>query len=113
MDKLSRYRELVKRLFNEWSTFINRSRDKSVETQCVFDDDHDQYLLVSLGWTNRRRVRHVLLHVRLRDGKIWVEEDGPEEDIANELLREGVPHQDNVLAFHPPEMRRPTEFASA
>jgi XisI protein len=31
--------------------------------------------------------------------------------MANELLREGVPKEDIVLAFQPPEVRKFTEFA--
>lgn len=39
---------------------------------------------------------------------IWTE-----EGIANELLRKGVPKEDIVLAFHPPDVRKYTEFATA
>ena len=113
MDKLTRYRELVKQHLNDWASYINRSRRSGVETQCVIDEAHDQYLLVSIGWSNRRRIRNVLLHVRLPDGKIWVEEDWTEEGIATALVQAGVPREDIVLAFHPPELRHLTEFAPA
>ncbi|MEA5560934.1 element excision factor XisI family protein, partial [Planktothrix agardhii] len=45
--------------------------------------------------------------------KIYIEEDWTEEGIANELLTEGVPKEDIVLAFHDPETRKLTEFAIA
>jgi hypothetical protein len=51
--------------------------------------------------------------VRLIEGKFWIEHDLTEEGIATELLREGVPKEDIVLAFHAPEMRKYTEFAMA
>jgi hypothetical protein len=55
------------------------------------------------------------LYLRLRDGTIWVEEDWREEDwteegIANRLLKAGVPHEDIVLGFHAPGMRKLTEL---
>ncbi|MFN9617680.1 MAG: element excision factor XisI family protein, partial [Dolichospermum sp.] len=40
-------------------------------------------------------------------------EDWTQEGIATELLREGVPKEDIVLAFHDPETRKFTEFALA
>jgi hypothetical protein len=51
--------------------------------------------------------------VRIKNEKIYIEEDWTEECIATELLREGVPKEDIVLAFHDPETRKFTEFAVA
>jgi hypothetical protein len=42
-----------------------------------------------------------------------MEEDWTEEGITAELLKEGVPKEDIVLAFHDPESRKLTEFAVA
>ena len=58
-----------------------------------------------------RRVEGITLHVRIREGKIWVEEDWTEAGIANFLVREGVPKDDIVLGFQPPSMRPHTEYA--
>ncbi|MGK7944818.1 MAG: element excision factor XisI family protein, partial [Microcystaceae cyanobacterium] len=43
----------------------------------------------------------------------YIEEDWTEEGIANDLLREGIPKTDIVLAFHDPETRKFTDFAIA
>lgn len=53
------------------------------------------------------------MHVRLRNGKIWIEEDGTEDGFASHLLEAGVPKSDIVLAFHAPWERQYTEFAVA
>ena len=45
---------------------------------------------------------------RLKDGKIYVEEDWTKEGIANELMRAGVPASDIVLSFNPPDLRNET-----
>jgi hypothetical protein len=47
----------------------------------------------------------------IRDEKIWIQHDGTEGGIANELVERGVPKQDIVLAFHSPFKRQFTEFA--
>jgi XisI protein len=41
------------------------------------------------------------------------EKDTTEDGIATDLVREGVPREDIVLAFQPPEMRQYTDFAAA
>jgi hypothetical protein len=113
MDKLSNYRELVKRCLVEWETFIRRARHNGIEIQRIFDEANSQYMLLYVGWDGNRRVHKTILHVHLRDGKIWVEEDDTEEGVATALVRAGVPHQEIVLAFHPPKLRHLTEFATA
>ena len=58
-------------------------------------------------------IRHLPVHIRLQSGKIWIEEDMTEDGVATWLLEQGVPHDDIVLAFQPPQMRPLTEFALA
>lgn len=50
-------------------------------------------------------------HLDLKDGKIWIQYDGTEGDIANELVELGVPKEDIVLGYHPLSVRPFTEFA--
>ena len=52
-----------------------------------------------------------MLHIDIKEGKIWIQHDGTEIGIANELVEMGVPKQDIVLAFHAPYKRQYTGFA--
>ena len=113
MDKLTRYRHLVKKLLSEHAELINRQPTPGLETECIFDEERDQYMLFTVGWSQRRRVRSTSIYVRLRNGKIWIEDDMTEEGVACRLLEAGVPREDIVLGFQPPEMRPLTEFAVA
>jgi len=114
MDKLTRYRSLIKQLLNDYCALMNRSSAPSeVETEVVFDEQHDHYLLLNVGWSGRKRFRGTTVYLRLRNGKIWVEEDWLEEGIVKDLVAAGVPKSDIVLAFQHPEMRPLTEFAVA
>ncbi|MBS9772038.1 MAG: XisI protein [Trichodesmium erythraeum GBRTRLIN201] len=45
--------------------------------------------------------------------KIWVQHDGTEDAIADQLVEKGVPAEDIVLAYHPPLLRKYTEFAES
>jgi len=113
MDKLTMYRNLIQRLLTEYAALVNRQPTPGVETLCIFDEERDHYLLVTVGWAQNHRVRNTTLYVRLRDGKFWIEEDWTKEGIAQELALAGVPHSDIVLAFTPPLLRHLTEYAPA
>jgi hypothetical protein len=114
MDKLASYRRIIKQLLIDYKTMINQTPfPKDVETDVVFDEERDHYMLVNVGWANRKRFRGTTVYLRLRNGKIWVEEDWLEDGIVKDLLAAGVPHDDIVLAFQHPDMRPLTEFAVA
>lgn len=112
MDKLDNYRALIKRLLMRHAEIINRHPKRDTETEVAFDEERDHYMLLKMGWSPQGRVRGATLHVRLRNGQFWIEEDWTEAGIATDLLEAGVPYEDIVLAFEPPELRLHTEFAS-
>jgi len=116
MDKLEGYRALIKRLLSEVARLLNNqqdSKENDVVAQCVFDEERDHYVLLKVGWLGKRRIRGTTLYVRLHNGKFWIEDDMTEEGIATDLVKAGVPKEDIVLAFQPPDVRRFTEFAPA
>jgi hypothetical protein len=113
MDRQLAFGEIIKRGMSDYCESVNRGRKNDIEAMCAFDDDAGQYLLVRVGWDGKRRFRQIVLHVRLHNGKIWIETDDTEDGFATELLKAGVPHSDIVLAFHPPQLRQYTDFAVA
>ncbi|MDM8526629.1 XisI protein [Anaerolineales bacterium HSG24] len=113
MDRVTKYRTLVKDTLQRHADLINRYPRPEIETDVAFDEQRDNYFLFKVGWTDRGRVRGIIIHIRLRYNKIYIEEDWTEDGIATDLLQARVPREDIVLAFHPPEMRQHTEFAVA
>ncbi len=113
MDQIDNYRILIKKILTDYDNLVADRPTPGVETLLAFDEKRDQYLWFQVGWKENRRVRGITVHVRLKNSKIWIEEDWTEEGIANELLRAGVSHSDIVLAFHHPEDRPLTDFAVA
>lgn len=73
--------------------------------------ESDRYQVLPIGWEGFSRVFGCIIYVEIKDGKIWIERDGTEIGLANELVEAGVPKQDIVLAFHAPYKRKFTEFA--
>jgi len=51
------------------------------------------------------------VHIDIKNGKIWIQHDGTERGVANDLVEWGVPKEDIVLAFHAPYRRQYTGFA--
>lgn len=113
MDRLSCYRQWIKQALMEYARLMWEQPVDGLETFCILDDQTDQYLLITAGWEKGMRNCYTTLHVRIKGGKIWVEEDKTEDGIALELVEAGVPKEDIVLAFNPPELRHLTEYAVA
>lgn len=111
MDKLEKYSTLIKDILVK-DAQIPLS-DESVEPILLFDDKTQNYQLMYIGWKDSLRTHASLIHVRLQNNKIWIEEDGTEEGIATVLLEAGVPKEDIVLAFYSPRKRPYTGFAVA
>jgi len=111
MDTLDHYRQIIRRLLSEYVPIQYANGD--IHNEAVFDAENDRYLVVSVGWQKPRRVHGCLIHLDIIDGKIWVQRDGTEYGIANELVDAGIPKDRIVLAFHPADVRPHTEFAVA
>ena len=90
MATVEQYRQCVQQILSDRAARSLRSNPQ-VEAQTVFDRDHDHYQLVYVGWKrNGDRDYGCLLHLDVKDGKIWIQYDGTEGGIANELVELGV-----------------------
>ncbi|MFM7601380.1 MAG: XisI protein [Pseudanabaena sp.] len=111
MDKVVVYRKYIQQLMLAKASRSMKSA-KEVEAQTIFDVERDHYQLVYVGWRrNKIRDYGCLLHLDIKDGKIWIQYDGTEGGIAYELVKLGVPREDIVLGFQPARVRADTEFA--
>ncbi len=109
MDKLSQYRQIIRQILTMYAQ-VQPSYGE-IERQTIFDEVQDRYQVVNTGWEMNRRVYGCLVHVDIQNGKVWIQYDGTEVGVANELVEAGVPKQDIVLAYQSPYMRKLTEFA--
>ena len=113
MDKLNKYRQLIKEALTEYADLLKSPPTPPYDVVLAFDDEHNEYILREVGWTKNAWVRNTVVHVSLRDGKVWIQEDWTEEGIASWLLQHGVERSQIVLSFQPPESRQLMEFVVA
>jgi hypothetical protein len=71
MDQLDRYRELVCRLIEEYASYKPANGD--IRTKAVLNRERDHYEVMQVGWEGDRRVHGSIIHIDIRDGKVWLE----------------------------------------
>jgi hypothetical protein len=115
MDRVTAARAALNEIVRRVGGYLDRSRNRGVETLVVTDPEHDQYGLYRYGWREGtgERISNTVFLARIKDGKVWIEEDNTDLALADELVKAGIPKEDIVLAFQPPELRHLTEFAVA
>lgn len=111
MDQLDRYREIVRRLIEEYASY--RPAYGDIRTEAVVDREHDHYEVMQVGWNDGQRVHGSIIHIDIRDGKVWIEYNGTDARIAEELVAAGIPRADIVLGFQPAELRSLTSYGVA
>ena len=113
MDKLTRYRTLIKQALTERANLMRSQPLPGEEVVCLLDEATENYLLLRLGWVREKRLYSVTLHLRLVKDKIHVEQDWT-DDFLSDLIAEGVSREDIVFTITtPPEVRPLTELAAA
>jgi hypothetical protein len=109
MAKLTEYQQKIQDLLIELANY--GSSDSEVESQLIFDTERDHYQLAHVGWRNKHRIYGCVLHLDIKDGKIWIQHNGTEFDIAVRLSEMGIPKQNIVNGFHTSYMRQFTDFS--
>jgi hypothetical protein len=85
--------------------------DPESELQLIIDEKHNHYLIVEVGWHHNQRLYGSYIHIDIIDDKIWIQQDGTSEGVANELVDLGISPQQIVLGFKTLERRKITDFA--
>lgn len=109
MDSLVQYREIIQEKLKEYTEIPYAYGD--LQCRLIISEDRNNFLLITLGWEDDVQVHGCLVHIEVIGDKIWIHRDGLEDGIANELVKAGIPKNQIVLGFHPPNIRPHTEFA--
>ncbi len=84
-----------------------------IEPEAIINEERGHYELLHVGWQGERRVHGSVIHIDIIGDKVWLQHDGTNAVIADELVAAGIPPQQIVLGFRLPRLRQYTEFAVA
>jgi XisI protein len=115
MDKLERYRSIIKR---ELTAIVEQTKraispPPGLRDKTVFDRQSDYYLILREGWDGSRRIHGPVVSLEIIDGKVWLQADNTDLRVAERLEDAGISKADIVLGFQPPHVRPYTEYAVA
>lgn len=111
MEKLVNYQHIIKRILDEYIATMPSDTDE--EVYLVEDPTQMNYLIYHNAWHQSSRSYGCILHVRIKNSKVYIEYDGTDEGFGDVFVEAGIPKQDIVLAFHAPTKRPYTGFAVA
>jgi hypothetical protein len=94
VDKLTQYRHYVKELLQQYASY--RPAFGEVEVETVFDSEQDHYQLVLVGWEGQQRVYSCIMHLDIKQSKVWIQQNSTEASLALELVAPGIPKEDIV-----------------
>ncbi len=91
--------KIIKQTILKYAQF--RPSHGDIRLDAVFDEPQDRYLLMQVGWDRKRRISGDIIYITLHDGKVYIEYDGIEHGIYDDLVSQGIPEERIVLAFQP------------
>ncbi len=108
-EQISQYRHLICQLLLQSA---HAPANGAVQTVPILDTERDRYQLLDIGWDEAgQRVFQPMIHVDILNGKVWIQENATDLDIAKQLVAAGVPPADIVLGLHSPTVRRFSDYA--
>ena len=116
-DKVQTYSTKIQDILNQYCKITIQAQKAQGQAepadQLAFDPQRHQYIWFCSGWDGKRRIQHISMYLKIKDQKIWVEEDNTDLGLVDALLEAGVPKDDIILGFQHPSKRTLTEFAVA
>ncbi|NJM46604.1 MAG: XisI protein [Alkalinema sp. RU_4_3] len=90
-------RTAIKQVINHYAKLQPSHGD--IRLEAVFDETHDRYALMQVGWNRDQRVRGNLIYITIHNTTVNIEYDGIEQGITQDLLEQGIPAESIVHAF--------------
>ncbi|MDF5726731.1 MAG: XisI protein [Rhizonema sp. PD38] len=110
MAKVEQYRQCIQSLLTKYA---DNTSNSDMEVQLIFDTERDHYQWMNVGWRQLDRIYRCIIHFDIKDGKIWIQQNLTEADLAEELVSLGVLREDIVLGLIAPYKRQYTGFSLA
>ena len=113
LAKIRRHQEIIIGLLKERAQYVPANL-QDCENQVVADKERNHYLLITSGWDDDAKVQSTVFQLDIKpDGKIWLQSNWSDTDVAELLVQKGVARSDIVIGFYPEFMRQGTDYAVA
>ncbi len=110
-DKIKKYQSILLAFLQKQASY--RVANADLQNQVIADTERNHFQLVRVGWRKNRFVHACPFHFDIQDGKIWIQQNRTDVEVAEELAEMGVPASDIVIGFLPAEVRAMSGFATA
>lgn len=67
---------------------------EGTEIELIAERSNGHYLVMFIGWRGEVQVYGSLIHIDIKGNQIWIQLDGTQEGIAQQLVEAGVPQSD-------------------
>lgn len=98
MDKITKYKQILKKELERHAT-IRFANAPEIESRLLIDEGENNFLLMNVGWSNRRYHHGIVFHFEIKNEKVWLLKNNTDTDIGTKLSELGIPKSDIVLGF--------------
>ncbi len=109
--KVKKYQDIILTFLERQASY--RVANADLQNQIIADTERNHFQLVRIGWRKDRFVHTCPFHFDIKNGKIWIQQNRTDVEVAEELVEMGVPASDIVIGFLPSEIRAASGFAAA
>jgi hypothetical protein len=110
MANINFYKTVLEKVFREEAEKYQVDLPKA-SRRLYIGDDKTHFVLIEIGWAEKRYLHRILFTVEIINDKIWIHEDNTDIDLVGKLLDSGIPKSDIVLGFVPVYARDIEGFA--
>ncbi|QSJ20583.1 XisI protein [Nostoc sp. UHCC 0702] len=89
MDKLAKYREIVREVISEYATY--KPYHGQIDTGAIIDCERDRYQVLQVGWDGIRRVHGCTVHIDIIGDQVWIQYDGSSYPVAEAFIINNFP----------------------
>ena len=95
MDKVEKYRQILKSVTENHAKIF--SPVQTVNSSAVCDFEQNNYFLIDFDTKEKRH--YIVFHLRLDNGEVFIEQDGIEYGIKQDLVEAGISPNEIVLSY--------------
>lgn len=108
MEPLTNYRPIIKNVLQEYARW---TRSAEITSELIEDVGGNHFEVIRFGRERNTYVHGTILHVDLIGDKVWIQYDGTNRPLAEELVEAGIPKDRIVLGYKSPQLRPHTGYA--